>query len=72
MSDEPSEAVSGDAASAPDPLAAVLGGDLRRLIVAARIVAFQTQSPEAISELAAASEAFADAVPWDDEPEPVA
>jgi hypothetical protein len=43
--------------------------DVRRLVIAARIVAFEDDtSPEAIKELDAASEAFADRVPWDDEP----
>lgn len=46
-----------------------LTNDMRRLIIAARNVAFSTTpSPEALKELDAASEAFADIVPWDDEP----
>lgn len=46
-----------------------LPADVRRLIIAARIVAFEDQSVEALRELDQASEAFADRVPWDDEPE---
>ena len=42
--------------------------DVRRLVIAARVVAFQDQSREAMKELDAASEAFADRVPWDGEP----
>lgn len=45
--------------------------ELRRLIVAARNVAFDAHpSPEALKELDAASEAFAGLVPWDSEPGP--
>lgn len=43
--------------------------DVRRLVIAARIVAFEDQGRAAIKELDAASEAFADRVPWDDEPD---
>jgi len=43
--------------------------DVIRLVMAARIVAFEDQSREAMKELAAASEAFASRVPWDDEPD---
>lgn len=46
----------------------VVPADVRRLVVAARKVAFEDQSREALKELDAASEAFADRVPWDDEP----
>ena len=49
--------------------------DVARLVIAARLVAIEDDtSPEAIKELDAASEAFADRVPWDDEPsdEPIA
>jgi hypothetical protein len=42
--------------------------DLARLIIAARNVAFGDQGAEAIRELDEASEAFADCLPWDDEP----
>ena len=45
-----------------------LPADVVRLVVAARIVAFEDQSPEALAELDQASEAFADRVPWEDEP----
>lgn len=43
--------------------------DISRLVVAARVVAFEDQSPEAIRELDRASEAFASIVPWDEEPQ---
>lgn len=44
--------------------------DVRRLVIAARKVAFEDQpSREALKELDGASEAFADRVPWEDEPE---
>ncbi len=43
--------------------------DVQRLVIAARIVAFEDQSAEALRELDQASEAFADRVPWEDEPE---
>lgn len=52
-------------ASAPAPS---LTPEMRRLIVAARIVAFEDQGPTAIKALDEASEAFADQVPWDNEP----
>ncbi len=44
--------------------------DVKRLVIAAREVAFgdQPPSPEAIKELDSASEAFADRVPWEDQP----
>lgn len=42
--------------------------DVRRLVIAARKVAFEDQSREALKELDKASEAFALRVPWDDEP----
>lgn len=48
-----------------------LPADVVRLVIAARVVAFTDQGPEAIKELDKASEAFADRVPWDDEPEEV-
>lgn len=47
---------------------AKLPNDVRRLVIAARVVAFEDQGPAAIKELDAASEAFADRVPWEDEP----
>lgn len=44
--------------------------DVVRLVIAARNVAFEDQpSREALKELDEASEAFADRVPWEDEPE---
>lgn len=48
--------------------------DVRRLVIAAREVAFGDAPPDqnAIKELDAASEAFASRIPWDDEPEPAA
>lgn len=42
--------------------------ELRRLVIAARVVAFQDQGHEALKELDEASEAFADLIPWEDEP----
>lgn len=42
--------------------------DVRRLVIAARVVAFEDQGREALKELDKASEAFADRVPWDDAP----
>lgn len=49
--------------------AGVLPYDVRRLVIAARVVAFENQGRDALRELDQASEAFADRVPWDDEPE---
>lgn len=43
--------------------------DVVDLVIAARIVAFEDRSPEAIKALDKASEAFASRVPWDNEPE---
>lgn len=43
--------------------------DLRRLIIAARVVAYLDDSREAIKELDEAVEAFSEDVPWDDTPE---
>lgn len=45
-----------------------VGVDVADLVTAARIVAFEDQSPEALKRLDVASEAFADRVPWEDEP----
>lgn len=43
--------------------------DVVRLVIAARIIAFEDPpTREALKELDAASEAFADRVPWEDEP----
>lgn len=39
-----------------------------RLIIAARVVAFSNRNRTAIKELDAASEAFAECVPWADQP----
>jgi hypothetical protein len=50
-------------------MAEKLTPEVRRLVIAARVVAFENQGPEALKELDDASEAFADQVPWDDEPE---
>ena len=47
---------------------AALTPEMVRLIIAARIVAFEDQSAEALRELDLASEAFAEAVPWDNDP----
>ena len=47
----------------------VLDKALVRLVCAAREVSFVGATPEAIRELDAASEAFAEIVPWEDEPE---
>ena len=44
-------------------------GDVVRLVIAARHVAFEDQGPEAIKELDKASEAFASVVPWENEDE---
>ena len=46
--------------------------DVIDLVIAARVVAFEDPSPEAIKALDKASEAFASRVPWDDEPEDAA
>lgn len=43
--------------------------DVIDLVIAARIVAFEDQSPEALRALDLASEAFASRVPWDEDPE---
>lgn len=39
-----------------------------RLVIAARVVAFERQDVEALRELDQASEAFAELVPWENEP----
>lgn len=46
-----------------------LRDDVRRLVIAARVVAFEDQGEEALRELDQASEAFASRVPWEDEPD---
>jgi hypothetical protein len=43
--------------------------DVVRLVIAARVVAFEDQGAEALRELDKASEAFAARVPWDNEPD---
>lgn len=43
--------------------------DVARLVVAARVVAFEDRGDKAIKELDAASEAFADRVRWEGEPD---
>lgn len=43
--------------------------DVRELVIAARIVAFEDQSPDALRRLDKASEAFADRVHWENEPD---
>lgn len=53
----------------PDIWASVrLPDDVVRLVIAARIVAYEDQRPEALKELDDAVEAFADRVPWEGEP----
>lgn len=47
----------------------VLGADVIRLVIAARLVAWEDPDADALKELQQASEAFASRVPWDDEPE---
>lgn len=42
--------------------------DVQRLVDAARVVAFEDQGPDALKALDVASEAFADRVPWENEP----
>jgi hypothetical protein len=46
--------------------------EFKRLVVAARCVAFEDHGPEAIKELDAASEAFAEWVEWEGQPSVVA
>jgi hypothetical protein len=46
-----------------------LPDDVRRLVIAARVVAFEDQSREALKELDEAVEAFSTRVPWADQPE---
>jgi len=45
-----------------------LPDDVKRLVIAARRVAFEDRGPESIRELDEASEAFADRVKWDGDP----
>lgn len=51
-----------------DLTATELSPEMRRLVIAARVVAFEGAGREAIAELGEASEAFAALVPWDDAP----
>jgi len=46
-----------------------LPSDVSALVIAARIVAYEDQGPEALRDLDRAVEAFAERVPWDDEDE---
>lgn len=54
---------------AHQPVTAGLPQDVINLVIAARIVTFEDQSPEALKALDKASEAFAERVPWDNEPD---
>lgn len=54
---------------ADEAAAAGVSDELRRLVIAARVVAYEDQSAEALEELDKASEAFAELVPWEDEPD---
>jgi hypothetical protein len=51
------------------PIVDSLPADVRRLVIAARRVAFEDRDAETLRELDQASEAFADRVAWDDAPE---
>lgn len=50
----------------------VLPDDVTRLVIAARDVAYSDPMPETMRELDKAAEAFAERVPWDDEPDDIA
>jgi hypothetical protein len=50
------------------PACGDIAPDVTRLVIAARIVSFEDQSPEAMRELDQATEAFASRVGWKDEP----
>lgn len=64
------EAVQAHLPASPSVSASPLPDDVVRLVIAARKVAFITAlDPDAVAELDAASEAFADRVAWEDEPE---
>lgn len=54
--------------SAEEGEAPEVAPEVSRLVIAARIVAYEDQSAEALEELDKASEAFAELVPWDNEP----
>ncbi len=43
--------------------------DVRRLVIAARVVAYEDQSKDALRELDLAAEAFASRVPWENDDE---
>ncbi len=47
----------------------IVPADVAELVIAARIVAFEDQSPEALRALDKASEAFAERVPWENDPD---
>jgi hypothetical protein len=64
------EKIRASLASEATPVASALPDDVVRLVIAARVVAYGDPTPEETRELDKASEAFADRVPWDDEPEP--
>lgn len=51
------------------PTIPVVPPDVVRLVIAARVVAFERQDAEAMRELDQASEAFAELVPWDEDPD---
>ncbi len=53
-----------------NPYPPALPDDVVRLVIAARIVAYEGQHPDDVKELDRAVEAFAERVPWDEEPEP--
>ena len=59
------------APASPLPEGGGLPADVVRLVVAARMVAFDRVSPATIAELDAASEAFASRVPWDNAPDEI-
>lgn len=55
--------------TSPAPAGGEVPADVAELVIAARIVAFEDQSPEALRALDKASEAFAERVPWENDPE---
>lgn len=57
------------ALSSPAPAGGEVPADVAELVIAARIVAFEDQSPEALRALDKASEAFAERVPWENDPD---
>ena len=58
--------------AAPAPEGGAVDDDVRRLVIAARNVAFDTPTQSELRALDIASEAFASRVPWDEEPEALA